>query len=375
MKISIVYYNDLFEAHVGGIMSYIRGLLRYCDSSFRFVYWQRSAGHPRTDDFPNTVVRDFTKVPRRKIGSELVRVICVLYRWRARIERGSDCLLFHTADTVLPWVFRRTTMPLVLVCHVARQHELRFLGPAERVFYQLADRLAMRRADRTIFVSEEMLQYFSRRFPRYAHKFVYVQTFAEDHTVPRETREEARKALELPDSPVVAYVGRFNKQKRVPEVVESFSHLLQSHPNALLCLAGSGEEEQRVRDKIAELGIDRSVRLMGVLDRREVGLLFRAADVSVLLTNFEGTPISLFESLACGCPVVVSDVADHRKFVKNGKNGFLAKNGKPKLAGKSIGHVLNEQPRFAVAAAKSGEVVLASRIVPTIMQAVQTAQK
>ena len=70
-------------------------------------------------------------------------------------------------------------------------------------------------------------------------------------------------------------------------------------------MAGNGPEEENIRIRIMELGLENSVRLLG--RRSDVARLLQAFDIFLLPSIHEGFPVSAVEALAAGLPVLLSD--------------------------------------------------------------------
>lgn len=114
-----------------------------------------------------------------------------------------------------------------------------------------------------------------------------------------------RKQLGLDDELVVGHVGRFNRPKNHPFLLEIFAALLKKEPNAVLLLVGGGEDMPKMQAKAHELGIAGHVRFLGV--RSDVAELMQAMDVFVFPSLFEGLPVTMVEAQAAGLPCIISD--------------------------------------------------------------------
>lgn len=128
------------------------------------------------------------------------------------------------------------------------------------------------------------------------------QKYAYDEAVRREVRQE----LGVEGKYVLGMVGRLCKEKNYPFALELVSRLRQQLPECMLVIAGNGEEEENIREKIRELGISNHVMLLG--RRSDVQRLYQAFDVFLLPSFTEGFPVAAVEAMASGLPVLLSNV-------------------------------------------------------------------
>ncbi len=135
-------------------------------------------------------------------------------------------------------------------------------------------------------------------------------------------RDEARGRLGLGPEPLVVACGRVAGEKGWDLVLSAFAHLARGAAGARLTFVGDGEDraalEARARDSKLE-----TVRVTGFLPPRAVADWLRAADVVAVGSFREGWSIALLEALACGKPVVSTDVSGARALVRDGENGFV----------------------------------------------------
>jgi glycosyltransferase involved in cell wall biosynthesis len=83
-----------------------------------------------------------------------------------------------------------------------------------------------------------------------------------------------------------------------------------------------GDETKRLQQRISELGLP-NVRLVGKVTHGALGDWYGAADLFCLASRSEGCPNVVLEALACGTPIVSTEVGAIRELVSDGENGFV----------------------------------------------------
>lgn len=123
---------------------------------------------------------------------------------------------------------------------------------------------------------------------------------------------DCRSKLDLPlDRKIVVTVGHLIERKGFHVLVEALSLISAAERPLLLIVGGRGEETDyrpRLEKQVDRLGLGNSVRFTGAIPNRDLAPYYGAADISALASSREGWPNVLFESLACGRPVVATDV-------------------------------------------------------------------
>ena len=94
-------------------------------------------------------------------------------------------------------------------------------------------------------------------------------------------------------------------------------------PDATLMLAGHGGSEADYRALASALGVADRVRFMGSVPHDDLPALFAAADVMALVSASEGLANAWVEALACGTPIVASDVGGIRELIKTAEAGRI----------------------------------------------------
>lgn len=134
--------------------------------------------------------------------------------------------------------------------------------------------------------------------------------------------EEARDILGLrPSDFVVLFLGRMDPHKGIQLLVEALRTWPNGRPLVTL-LAGAGPARAELEPSWTERP-DVFVRWVGLVDHQQVGTYYRAADVFVLASLREGSPLAIFEALHYGTPIVSCDVQGVHDFLRDGVNARL----------------------------------------------------
>lgn len=138
------------------------------------------------------------------------------------------------------------------------------------------------------------------------------------------SKEAIRARLGLPlHAPVYVFVGRLTAVKGVPLILEALQVVQQSRPEALLLIVGDGEERQNLERLASRLGVGGSVRFLGLRPPEQVAELVACADAGLFASYTEGFSVAMVEQLACGRPIVSTDVSGAHDLIVAGKNGFI----------------------------------------------------
>ncbi|MBR2028084.1 MAG: glycosyltransferase [Oscillospiraceae bacterium] len=103
----------------------------------------------------------------------------------------------------------------------------------------------------------------------------------------------------------IACVGRLAAEKNHTFLIDIFSEVYKKNKNAQLVIAGTGDTEAMLKDKVAALGLNGAVEFMG--DCNDVNALLQRTDIMCLPSLFEGLGIVFVEAQACGVKCIASD--------------------------------------------------------------------
>ena len=119
-----------------------------------------------------------------------------------------------------------------------------------------------------------------------------------------EDRQQARQAFGISERFAIASVGHLIERKGHHLVIAALADI----PDANLYIAGAGEEDANLRALAARLGITDRVHFLGAMPQARLRTLYSAVDCLVLASSREGWANVLLEAMACGTPVVATNV-------------------------------------------------------------------
>jgi glycosyltransferase involved in cell wall biosynthesis len=137
-------------------------------------------------------------------------------------------------------------------------------------------------------------------------------------------------------------VGNLKTEKGFDLLLEATKILTSEHPDLRLSIVGSGSEESRLMARCGQLGIQDHVKFLGAIPHREMPEQYRGADIFCLSSLREGCPNVIMEALATGIPVAATRVGGVPELVKDGVNGFLAKDLSPEAIAHAITQVMEQ---------------------------------
>jgi cellulose synthase/poly-beta-1,6-N-acetylglucosamine synthase-like glycosyltransferase/glycosyltransferase involved in cell wall biosynthesis/O-antigen/teichoic acid export membrane protein len=144
--------------------------------------------------------------------------------------------------------------------------------------------------------------------------------------------------------PTVLYLGRLKAYKSVDVLIQSFGKVLEQVPEAVLVIAGTGDEYKNLKDLTKKLKIPKhNIVFKGFVSEKEKVRLLKSSWVMVNPSYKEGWGIVAIEANACGTPTIASDVAGLRDSVKDGYSGFLVPYGDVEVLSKKIADVLQDR--------------------------------
>lgn len=118
-------------------------------------------------------------------------------------------------------------------------------------------------------------------------------------------RNEVRNEFEIGSKLCIGHIGRFSPVKNHSFLIDIFSEIHKKEPNSVLLLAGIGDLQNQVQDKVNSYNLNNDVKFLGV--RKDTYRLYQAMDAFILPSFYEGMPLAAIEAQAAGLTCFLSD--------------------------------------------------------------------
>ena len=152
--------------------------------------------------------------------------------------------------------------------------------------------------------------------------------------------DDGRKICEEGDFAIIN-VARHSKEKDLDTLLSAYHLARRQAPSMRLILVGSGALTQDLRQQAAGLGIAQDVRFLG--ERSDIGCLLAQANLFVLSSVSEGTPISLLEAMEAGLPQVVTNVGGMPEILDLSGGGLVVPPRSPEPLAEALLRFANDE--------------------------------
>lgn len=358
LKALFVECSDFDKFPTGGQLTYLKGLIPFIevepylvgisvDSSHSIGRWGKKIVNGRQCRFLSIGVTR----PKSNLLDKFIpyRMRFVLWLWKYReqiLSIGAEVIYVQTQEAALPFL-NACPFPVVLCLHGATNplKGSRFSWARVHFLEALYERLVTRRVlphmAKVVAINEACVQ-LCRRIGDSDYEFIPLGV---DQSLfyPRDKAICRKQAGVMTDGPVFVFVGRLSKIKGIDLLLDGFTLFHQEVPEARLLIAGDGEERKALENRISSMGLKETVRLLGNVDHNRLPQILNAADIFILTSVAEGVPIAILEAMACGLPVVATNVGGIHEVVKPGVNGFLIDTRQPSDVAKALRQALEKQ--------------------------------
>jgi 1,2-diacylglycerol 3-alpha-glucosyltransferase len=166
-----------------------------------------------------------------------------------------------------------------------------------------------------------------------------------------------RQVFGIPaDKPVLLYVGRLDKEKRIDTILRALPDILRA-VGVHFVVAGIGIERHGLEELAGELGIQDAVTFTGFIPDEDLPNIYRIADLFIIAGIAELQSIVTMEAMASGLPVVAVNAMALPELVHDGENGYLFSDGNSQMIAEKVIAILTNRPVREQMSKKSLEII------------------
>lgn len=129
----------------------------------------------------------------------------------------------------------------------------------------------------------------------------------------------------------------------IDTIAQAFVESARRIPQLRLVMLGDGSLDRYIRQIFLEGSVLEQVNFAGFVEQAELPAYYQSADLYIAATHSDGSSISLLEAMACGTPVLVSNIPGNKEWIESGKEGWLFPVGDSAALSASINHAWEQR--------------------------------
>ena len=200
--------------------------------------------------------------------------------------------------------------------------------------------------DRVVCVSDIVNRFANETQRINARKLITIHNGIDsEYTVLEKRTSVLRKELGIPvDHSVICTIAHMEEHKGIKYLLESASLLLQSRNDVSFLVVGEGRLKEKLKILCADLKIEENVVFAG--ERGDIPEILSLTDIFVLPSLREGLPLTILEAMACGKPVIATNVGGIPEVVKDGVSGILISPKDPESLHSAMNELLGDREKM-----------------------------
>ena len=263
--------------------------------------------------------------------------------WRFIRERKFHIVHTHTSKAGVVGRLAAILARTPVIIHASHGHIFTgFFNPFYSRILLLVDKLLSLFTDRIVTLTQKGLEEQVELGLAPRKKFVVIPSGVNLHRFMNARVDAAAKRAELglpPEGPIIGVVAELDPRKGHRYLIEAMPHVIKGHPDARLLIIGQGPLKAELEAQTRGLGLEKAICFTG--HREDVPELLNLMDVFVLPSINEGMGRVLVEAMACGRPVVASNLMGIPELVDDERTGCLVRPRHPDDLAAGINRLLD----------------------------------
>lgn len=317
MEILIVASVDPATPNTGGIEVYVMNLLKQLQKHGIDVTLIGISYNSKEQLLPDNTLNFISVVHKSEISGWDYLISLLLKIPFLKILNSS---IIHTQrpDNMLQFILLHKKNPKVCTLHGKALEGIDLKQPKiVAKVYGFVESFCLKHIDKLIAVDETTKQFYEELYPWLKNKIKVIPIGIDLNKFKPMNKENVRRkyGFDAKDK-IIIYVGRLEKEKNLDFLIKSFVLIKKYNLHTKLVFVGDGRVKAHLKNLVDELEL-KDVIFTGAMEYDKIPEVLNCADVFALTSLYEGSPTVIKEAIACGVPVVSTDVGDVSNVIQN----------------------------------------------------------
>jgi len=340
MKVVIIFGNPIGEFY-GGISTHIKYLTKYLSRFSDVELVLLTFGDDNSAYKKNGI--EYIVLKRLKFGKFFYsfEIFYDLFRLEKKIKKINPDLI-HIQSTSpnfsLFGIYMLKKFPILITLHGYFNQEYKVHIGIRKIFYRVfcapIERFALLKIPYIIVLCPQI--------EKIIRKITKSKIFTISNGIDLDYIQKIN-SYEKKDHPAIFFLGYLTKGKGVEDLIKAIQLVKIKTDNVRLYIGGIGPYMTKLKELVHDLHLNENVTFLGLLDDKEKFAYMKSMDIFVLPSHWESFPIVLLEAMACGKPIITTDVGGNPFAVKDGVNGFLVNPGYWQQLSDKLIYLLNDK--------------------------------
>ena len=353
----VMLFSNSFLPHQGRFQRVFNEAKSLTKHGWRVVIlaWDRAAAHPERETVEGIEIVRFRIKSREKVGPVIIlsmlRYFLAAFLWVMR--NRVDVIHCHNMDvTFLGWLMGRLKKKARVVYDFCEPDYYTYWDRRWRVLFLLIgemEKALVRRCDLLLVHNHYQVDKYTAMGVK---KIVHIGSYPFMEMILDEVKPKERVEV------VIGRIGTVYENNGIEEIVAAFRILAPRHPEVRLLLAGRVLDVYKPTFDTLVAPIRDRLELIGTFDSADMPKLYEKIDVSLMVYVLDDwfrniTPTKFFDSLACGVPVVISDMGRIRELMGERPCGIVVEFLAPETLAAAVEKLIAD-PGLRLAMARNG---------------------
>ena len=319
-----------------------------------------------SDKGPLRKILEDKKIPFVTLGKKEGKDLSIVLRLRKLLkDKRIDMIHTHNQGPLLYTFLATFFTKKYKIVHTEHINMLKELSYSKKHFYY--NKILYGKVDGFISIAKHLTDDFKKQYNLSRVRVATIHNCVDTANVPASPSKLLKSELELNDkAQIIGNISALRLQKDHDTLIRAMKIVAEKVPDAILVVAGDGDQKEALLALISELGIANNVKLLGY--RSDVGELLGQFDIFVLSSLYEGLPLCILEAMAAGKPIVATDADGTNELIIDDVTGLLAPTKNPEKLAQAMITLLESPDKAKQLGSTAQKLVQEKYSIKTMMQ-------